>query len=505
MIESGMRIYLAGILTLAALVGCGGGGGGQTAGDPQGGGDTGTFGGFSTRGFTNQEPVIANTNNVSSVGLAGSFSLVQYRPTDLTKDPLAVFVRRSSIFSSGGDFSNPFLQSIPSNLYPLKVKWSPNVDRIYFVAFDNYTGQYNLYWTKPFSASTSNLIQPFCQDFDVDPSGNFIYYINASGPRDVWRCNSSGGADVDLTNSAADENLVSMGDADTLILQEGNSIILWNLPSNSQAGGLFLSDNIQRICGFKNGLALAYVSASSTKLSISDVATGYVGFGRPIPLPPGETNFGVIAGSQDGKTLYDFGGNTFAFDVASSTWTKIFTTQDGTYAPTAGDFSLSPKLTTIAGSGGVSNPTGTSGIILSSVANSHFGSIVSIDASTRSTGVMTTQTPSGAGSPYLVFVFECDKIAKLGYSTYAPEVFTQIIGSPGTLNGVVVSIDGTTGKVASLVTYTVSRGPKPKVTANASGVTIDGDLDGVYDSLGKQVGRQAHTMTLDSAGRISTH
>jgi hypothetical protein len=490
---------------LATIAGCGGGGGGQPGGGQAGGGDSGSFGGMSTRGFTNQEPVIANTNYVSSVGLAGSFSLVQYRPTDLTKDPLVTFVRHTAIYEAGEDFSNPFPQSVPNNLLPVKAIWSPNADRIYFKAYNTTLAQYCLYWTKPFAASTSNLLQANIADFDVDPSGNFLYYVNGSTPRDVWRCNSSGSADVNLTNGALDITGVSVGDAKTLLLHVGNNIIIWDLTSNSQFGGLFSGEQVLQVLAFHDGLKYAYIAASSTKLYLADIASGYVGFGKQLSLPPGETSFGNIAASQDGKTLYDFGNNGFALDLDTMNWTEVYRTANNTFAPTSVDFSLSQKLTTIAGSGGVSNPLGTSGIIFSSVAGSHFGSIVSIDATTRSTGVMTTQTPTNFDSPYSVFVYECDKISKLGYSTYAPQVFTETITSPGTVNGAVISIDGVTGKVASVVTYTVSRGPKPKVTANGSGVKVEGELDGVYDAMGRQVSGPSHSMTLDSSGRISTH
>jgi hypothetical protein len=185
----------------------------------------------------------------------------------------------------------------------------------------------------------------------------------------------------------------------------------------------------------------------------------------------------------------------------TKTFTRITSTASTTETPIWSPFIKDRTL--IAAGGGLLG-THACAVILGQMPGSSTRSVVAIDATTPSSVVMTAQNTGNPGLTNVVFSVDADNIIKLAYANSTGWRGIRAIGSgtPVTsANGTLVSFDGGSGQVVSILPFSGTRaeGTRPTIHDNGSIRTFTGNFLAVYDKTGRNLApRGATTAILDT-------
>jgi hypothetical protein len=497
------RYLLVGVISLA-IAGCGGSEGSGEAGGPDLGGTTFAYGNLSTRGFTNTEPIVMTGSGGTAIGMAGNFGEITYRDTSGSLDDgLIAYSRHSELHVATPDFSSSYRQNTSGLFAIYDVKWNYDGSRIYFRGYDGV--HKDLFYAEPLT-QTVKRIQFDVEDFDLDPFGPRILYIaTQSGMTDIFACNADGGEDVKVTSDALVESRIRFIDSKTAIKGTGTKLQAIRLDTGANllgdqttSHGAIAASSDRRYYAFYSSthLKLGELAGENTLLSTPvEIALPNGLIPRSISFTP--DNKGILLGGTSG---------IYRFNIASGTFTALYATTSGGYGIEGSHWQPFGSPWSIVGIGGKATATSAAGFIYAQRNNTPgaFGSLVVMNCSQKATARLTgTQPPFS--SPYLVYTFECNAINLLTYTVSRLPVFTPVISTGGAANGAVISINSTTGAVASIMPYKITRSGKAKVTFDpAGGVRVEGDLLGVWDGEGTNVapggGSQAD---LDAGGRLT--
>jgi hypothetical protein len=122
-------------------------------------------------------------------------------------------------------------------------------------------------------------------------------------------------------------------------------------------------------------------------------------------------------------------------------------------------------------------------------------------ATTPSTSRLRSEVV-GTDAETHVMTAEANAITQVRYSNDA-RLFSAPITTPASTNAVAIALDSSTGKIASVITYAITRSvDKPQFSGNGSTTTISGNLGEVFDGEGNKVATSASQVTI-KAGKLT--
>jgi len=491
------------IVLLAA--GCGGSGGSGGAG-----GST-TVGQMSVVYTGQPQPAVSGSSgSITVAGLAGAgFSTITFNPTPNINDTMIVFQMGNAIemYSVGsGAFS-----VLPTSFQIVSDPAISGDGRIAFIAFDTVT-QHNQIFTccsdgsHLVKISTTNTEH---ESPDWSPDNSKIVFVagpDLGGP--LKTVPSSGGAEIALGQQGVNpvyspdgtriafEDANTEGQIDTIPASGGSETLInsgsfqsyqcfqpaWTPDSKS----ILVSINL----GGQNAIFSFDASGSGQDVGMTSPPAGDNDV-TPV-VAPDMSQYAFVRQTQTGEGLY-----TSQMVGLDSVNRLIGTNANGDNPsnPRWSHFLANQKF---IGAGGTNVTAGTmattsSGFLFGENGTS-FASFLSFTGRTAAQATITPQTTSGGA---LVFLLKADSITGLSYTNgyYLPAVT-----STPSVPQVLVSFDGTTGKVGNTIPLIMQGSPQAK---NGQ-ITYRGQIPAIYDASGNNLARNgASEVTIDArTGRL---
>lgn len=505
-------------------VGCGGGaGGGTTSTTPTG--SEFAFGEISGRAAISNPPVTTSSQYVVGTAFTGTFSSLKIRELNPTLSETRI-VASSDLFGSGLGLVNYSIngddaQKITS---PATLDVTPSVSSTGKIVFARVISGPSAFQPSSIKAP---IVTPSIQMINMDGTGltqlapaGFSPSIDSAADKiafepdgsDITVENTSTKATTALTLPASStvESLVMSPDGNTVyaMLDESGTTQAFALPA---AGGpppfsfttSFGTNAFSGMAVSPDGSELALLENGSPAQVIL-VGTGGGEQSSPIPMPSGNAN--GISFSADGQSVAVGTSGTdpnglYIVNLTTNAVTRITSETSTTEYPAWTPFIKDRTL--IAGGGGLLG-TRACGVILGQRVEGATSSVVAFDVTTPSSVVMTAQAGSLVSTTNLVFSIDADNITKLAYAnTYNWRGIRAIgSGTPVTsANGALVSIDGVSGQVVSLLPFSGTRavGSKPTIKDMGTIRTITGNFLAVYDKNGNNIAPNgAAVVTIDT-------
>lgn len=501
---------------LLALAGCGGGSGG--AGVPVVDNTTDfAVGDLVGRAAITNPPVTTTSTNVTAVGLKGTFTSLKLRELNPSLSETRFYYNGLSIsqkiFSSAADGSD--VQQISGNS---ATDQNPDVSLANGrIAFDsNRDGPRQIYTMK---ADGTNVVR--MTDF---PASDSAPSWSPDGTRIAFVSDRSGSPQVYVVNSAFQVTQITngnypglttvafSGDGQYIFFNDGATLERAWIPS----GGVLVSThgfaphNILSIEASPDGQEVAVVyddTVSNPVLRFGVEGGGKVSLTTGLIIDSADY-------SPDGKRLVLSAKTDTQFSAARDLYTVNL---DGsgltraTNSPTLkspvswGPFTKERIL--LAGSGGTIGTSG-AGIIYSQKGNA-ITSVLSFEATTPSSVVLSEETGLNSFAPTLLFSIDADNIPKMAYANGNVWKGVRVIGS-GTpvlsANGALVGIDAVSGQVVTILPFTGSRATGSKPTARIEGKSqlLTGQFLAAYDANGNNLAPNgASRVRLDANGQVT--
>jgi hypothetical protein len=204
--------------------------------------------------------------------------------------------------------------------------------------------------------------------------------------------------------------------------------------------------------------------------------------------------------APDGKTLVllDQSGNLYSWNLRNQFLSLIRTRDNG--VPAARYMSVGiPPLDRLL----VHPTSGLFGTAAAGIMVTQAGDVVKNyvmwDATTRSTSRLFDEAGSTTNA---IFRVEADRITRLSYTNDNQMRFLPTFPTTTVVNGALVSYNVSSGKVVSVMPYQQTRsGSKPTVSVKGDTVQVTGELLGVFDAAGKNLAPNGtQSVKLDRAG-----
>ena len=513
--------YLAFAAVVAAGCGGGSGGGGTT---PVESGTPFTSGELSGRAAVTNPPVSTSSQNVIGTAFSGNFSILKLRELNPSLTETRI-VATTNLFGSGAglvsfaiDGTDP-VKITPTGAIDLFPSVSGNGKIVFERLFGGPVGAVKPLLITPsiwmIGTDGSGLTQMAGAGVlpSIDYAGDKFAFLTDSSHIGVMQVSNKAVTDIPLPTNTSIRGVALSPDGTTVYasLQNGADYFVQSLPANGGAGSYLLKDfgatGIDNIAIAPNGTELAVLAG----IQIYRIGTGSGDTSSPVNLLFPATG---LSYSADGKKLVVSMGSGPISDglytafLDSSAWLRITSTTSTTDDPSWTPFIKDRTL--IAAAGGMLG-THAGGVIQAQRAIGGTSSVVAFDVTTPSSVVITAQpTSRGAVADNLVFSVDADNIIKLAYANASQWRGIRAIGSSTPVlsaNGCLVSIDGVTGEVISILPFTGTRaaGSRPVVTDAGTTRTFSGTFLAVYDKDGKNLASNgASTVKLDvTSGALS--
>ena len=523
--------YFSGIgfLALAAflVVGCGGGSGSGDGGTTPTGGTDFAFGELSGRAAVSNPPVSASSQAIVATGFSGSFSILKLRELNPSLAETRIVASGDQFGQGYGLVSYAIDGSDPVKVTPpafLDVR--PSVGANGKVVFQRNSGPAAL----PQASGPGSLFTPAIEMCNLDGSGlvnmsvtGSMPSMSASGDKFAFAPNATHISVMNTTTKAQTDIPLPTNDGifgialspdGTIVyalLRNAGDHAIYRLPANGIGGFTvvhdFLTLGLNSIAVSPDGSELACVVDGASILDVPTlqrIGTGNGEMADPVGLPTVDSF--DVAYSADGRRLLVSSNPGMSYGLyevmrGGTVFTRLTSDTVTTTSPTWTPFIKDRTL--IAAGGGLLG-THACGVIQGQRAGGGTTSVVALDATTPSSVVMTAQGTSQFNQTNLVFSVDADNIIKLAYANTTAWRGIRAIGSgtPVTsANGTLVSIDGLTGEVVSVLPFsgTRSAGSRPIVSDSGSVRTFTGKFLAVYDKDGKNLAPNgASTVKLDT-------
>lgn len=463
---------------LLLLAGCGGGG----AGTPPapGGGGTVVAGSMHIEGSVSQPQVAGSgTGNVTSYALQGNIAKAMIVDGNPTAEEAEIVVSRYGPLGNEIIACNPdgtglrSLATIP-DYSAQKLAVSPDGLYVYFV----FNG---VLQRVPIGGGPRTSILSNVQDFAFTPAGSKL--ILRRNNVEIWTANTNGTSPVLIGSNPSDGLIPVGGLSETRGLFVGlRSVYVMDLvPGSSPSGSLFYFSNLSiQWCTYhrpSSSLFIYLYDSNTLKRRIDRIGvTQYLSFQVTVLSSDAPISY-VGAVAPDGQSL------AAGLDEGlQRTLTNLSPYR--TILPKGAFHSVAwrpvPPTRYVVGAG--STFTGGAGALLFSERSNQLPAYVLADATTRGS-IAVSILNQGAGN--IVYDIACDQLTKLYAASANAYIPSAIVNSASSgLKGAVVSFDGSTGALATVVTYN----KKPILDKRPGSVRISGDgIVGVFDGAGKEL------------------
>jgi hypothetical protein len=474
-----MRRLLPLLFALTALAGCGGGGG-SAPGLP-----LTNVGPFTTRGNVTGTPITIATSTVQGTAVTGLFSEVNLHDDNAgaaEKTPIYYSLFARGIFSANSDGTREQLIVPGYAITNLAISYAGT--KLYYLDASS------LYSVSA-KGGPSTLFMAGVVGFSLSPSNKTIAYTkNVGGVIKLYVANINKTGEVLLASGLSSLQIAYMNE----------SMVMFSKPDGMYRINI---DGTQPTVIYDSALPRSWMRVSSDGRYAAWIeyngASGQ-SFGKVAAV----TNYsGVVS-----VATMDFGKNAFSVSFSQDSQYLLVSSQTAIYRvsvryPSSGNlliggetssnpydaiYGRNPTDRSLVGTTG-SFGTQLSAMIYSlrSIGGPSVAGFVGFDAVTPGS-VVTTAGDNGVGQPFLNFVVEADQFTKLSYAVGLGWDVVSGLKTGSTANGAVVTLDGTTGALASVVTYNVARGGKPTIRQEGGSVTIRGNLLQTLDRFGHDGG-----------------
>ena len=479
-----------GIAVVLSLAGCGGGGSSASSAPPT----DFAFGEFSGRAAVSNPPISNASTFVTATAFTGTFSSLKIRELNPSIWETRI-IFASDLQGGGGLFSMATDGTDIQRLTANPSDNSPTVAANGKVLFQRTANGAPETWIMNSDGSGAASIFEGLSQTSFDLAGDKFSIITL-GVLEVYTYPAFNGVIVPLPANGIAQRAVMSPDGTTVyaVVNVSGDNVLYSMPADGSGGSKNLYEMGADEC---DGLA---VSPNGGEIAIERGINQI----QRIGAINGETAPAILPGNNglNGIT-YSPKGDQFIFGAAFPPSSPALYFGSAPYVnfsrmTSLTSTSISPAWTpfikdrTLISSGGGLLGTRACGVILGQRVSGGTTSVLAFDVTTPSSVVMTAQHTSPSSADSLVFSVDADNITKLAYANTLGWRGIRAIGS-GTpvlsANGALVSIDGQSGYVVSILPFSGTRaaGSHPTVTTNGSLQTFAGNFLAAYDKNGNNV------------------
>ena len=464
--------------------GCGGGGGGASSQLP-----LNDVGPFSTRGNVTGTPLTVSSYTVQATAVTGTFSDVNLHdgnPNAVEKTPLYYAVSGIGIFSANPDGSNERLL-VPGTATSLTLSY----DRSKLFYLDNY-----VLYSVSVKGGTPTQVQVGVNAYSLSPTNKTMAYSkrHVDGNFYIFVSNFDKTGEIRLGwNPSAYLNLTYANES-TLVVGGYGWLKKMNL-SGTVYSDISPSTSFANLRASNDGKYLAWVDSAngSEYVKLGNFSAQNWFWATPISL--GSLAYTVAFSADNRYLLATTIDAVWRIPLANpSAPTKVFSKlgQSTSFATFSDLISgRNPTDRTLVGtSGAFGRQLSTFIYTLKTSYQNGVGAFVGINALTPASTVVTAND-NDLGQPFLNYTVEADQFTSISFTTDANWTVTSGLKPGSTPNGAIVTLDANSGAVASVVTYSVSRGNRPTIVRSGGRQTIVGDLMSTFDRSGHDGGPQS--------------
>lgn len=463
------------------LVGCGGGGG--SVADSGGGGGGGAIvsaGPLRLEGQMNA-PDTAVVTGVTGYSVSGNITSCVYN------DQLSSVLESEVIWSRmgvggyeivGANFGDGSVRTIAPNLVqPASLlRCDPNGRWVYYVRSGNLQ-------RTDIRDGTSNTILAGVDSFAFDDTGTMLYY-RKSANTEIWKAAINGSGQTLVGNypvqaysvlgalnaqflavrSTTDPRAISFIDVT-------NGSIFTTITYVNSVNLFFSAYNSRERCLYNSFYFGSAPSGTEYRVERWALASPTGGINQQtVRQSSSALPFSVAWGGAEPRSLvYTDGVRAGTYDLTGSSFS--------TYSFETSVFGAcwnGPRSTIQVVGAGTPFTTGVGAVIVSEQFSRNPAILVA-DAVTRGTVAVTSlnDTPNGN----LIYRIDGDNLSRLSYATANGYAWRHLISASSGLKGAIVTFDGSTGRVANVVTFT----KKPVVSRVGGQWKIEGDLVDLID------------------------
>jgi hypothetical protein len=462
--------------------------------------------------------VTTTSSEVTATALKGTFNTIKLRELN----PSVISARavygvnvsgKYELFSSAGDGSD--VVRLTNNAFDDKWPAISNNGKIAFSS--NRDLPLNIYSMNMDGSGVARVTDFPSTDTHPkwSPDNTKIAYVSdRSGSPEVWIS--------DLSFHPVQLTFGIYTDISDITFAEGGAAIyfassqtIYRVPTGGGSTTVFqsFSDPVLSISGSPDGQEIAVALSDSTeptyviRLSVTDgtnklfvqVPNGYI---QDVAWSTDGAAFGMIVHDLDGLTVF----NAYAVSKDGSQSYALTNSPSEKRGIAIGPINKEHVL--IAPSGGVLGAAAAALIYGQHGPNTT--SVVTMEATTPSSVVLTEQTGLNSVAPNLVFSVDADNIVKMAYANGGAWKGIRVIGSSTSVlsaTGALISMDAHTGLIVGILPFTGSRatGSKPSFADNGNLRTFSGSFAGAFDSKGNNIAPGgASKVTLDmTTGTLS--
>ncbi|RYG38069.1 hypothetical protein EON81_04710 [bacterium] len=499
-----MRTPALALLALVCVVGCGGGSGGTE--NPGLVGTENQFGPISTRGQITGAPIVRDLRTISTVALAGTIVDATYRPQSKPDNQTAIAISSGNYIEMMFDTGEQLETWLPlysgARMEPRAPRWSPDGQRLYFLHYGTNRGLY--YVTASAPSTAVQVIAGALSAFQISPNGTTLIYAKqpvGESDSEIFRSTISGTGEVRLTTNSVDDRMGTWIDDTSFFLDRGDAdpgiynlsgVVMYGLPVS---GGKTIGRSL-------DGRYFLYDSAGSTDYQclLLERINNYFGYNLYLPNDVLSDLYSA-APSPDGQKWL-IGGVYSAYITELRPQTRNYLKESTTSYLGWGDWQPALGVTKFVGTSGRLGTT-SAGIVAtyrSGYGQNGLSSFVNWDAQTRSTSTVSDDVTDIDASTK-TYTIEADRLTALRYGNRPFFANVSTVGSTGTANGAIVTINSEYGLVASIVVYQETRGAKPTVRKEGDRKIVEGSILGVWNAKGENLAPNGATrVTLNEKG-----
>lgn len=323
---------------------------------------------------------------------------------------------------------------------------------------------------------TSNTILAGASTFTFNESGTKVVYSKL-GLDEIWTANMNGTSPALVATPGGLNSVIGCVDDNYVIVRRqagGDTYQLCDIRDGSLGYYLSFSGYTFRWAAFNpsdRSFFLALDGSSHYLYKIFSPTPGHALTYYPVFNSAGPFPVQIGSCSPDGQSI---AGTATPLHVALASITgglyADWPFQNSLYSVSWGNYLKSLPLV----GAGSSFTTGIGAILFSEVRNTT-PVLVAADAVTRNSLVVESLNDTGSGNP--LYQITGDNLNKLSYAAANGYIWQSVVSGPSGLKGAIVSFDGSTGKLANIVTFN----KKPTVTRIGSKVKVEGELDEVIN------------------------
>ena len=330
---------------------------------------------------------------------------------------------------------------------------------------------------------TSNTILAGVQSFGFDNTGTQIYY-RKSANTEIWKAALNGSGQVLVGNySTESPDVLGVFNSQFLItrstavpkafylLDVGTGALSFFAQYNTEVTPQWVSYNARERCIYNSIFWSAAPIDSQYRIERWALQTPAGGLNlQTFRMAPSSLLMNGGWGGPEPRTIVSY-DSTKAYTIdAYGTVTSFLGPETTVFGACWNGARTTIQLVGV----GTPFPTGVGGVILSEVLSRNPGIVVA-DGVTRGTVAITSLNESGNGN--LVYRVDCDNLSKLSYASANGYAWRHLITAASGLKGAIVSFEGYTGKIATILTFS----KKPVVSRVGNQWKVEGDLVDVID------------------------